>query len=141
VSDPPAGKVATVSEIGPVPLAFGQTAPPDAAQVQVNDTRPVGMGSSMCVPSAGPLPELTTVKLKVTFWPAVALTLAVGPLPAIMAAADVVTLAEPEVVPLTAPPGQLAPPEAVHVHEVKVRPGVATSEMDAVASWAVEGSP
>src|SRR6185369_2631836 len=47
---------------------------------------------------------------------------------------------EPEVVPLTTPPGQLAPPDAVHVHAVNVKPDCTASATAALASCAVTGA-
>ena len=54
----PAGKVASVSFKSPVPLAFGQTAPPLAAQVHVWLAIPIGVGSDTTVPAALTLPVL-----------------------------------------------------------------------------------
>src|SRR5438445_2491962 len=48
----PAGNVARVAFKSPLPLAFGHTAPPLAAQVQVWLAMPVGAGSATTVPAA-----------------------------------------------------------------------------------------
>src|SRR3569623_1193815 len=60
VTAPPGGNAAMVSYIAPLPLAFGQTAPPAAAQVQVELVRPNGIGSLTTVPFAPTLPVFVT---------------------------------------------------------------------------------
>ena len=55
-----AGNVASVWLIAPVPLAVGQTAPPDAVQVQLWLAIPVGSGSVTGVPFAGITPVFDT---------------------------------------------------------------------------------
>jgi ABC-type transport system involved in cytochrome c biogenesis permease subunit len=54
----PAGNVARVWFTSPLPEAFGHTAPPVAAQVQVWLAMPVGAGSDTIVPAALTLPVL-----------------------------------------------------------------------------------
>ena len=54
----PAGNVANVSFKSPLPEAFGHTAPPLAAQVQVWLAMPIGAGSVTVVPAALTLPVL-----------------------------------------------------------------------------------
>jgi len=54
----PAGNVASVWFTSPLPLAFGQTAPPLAAQVHVWLAMPVGAGSDTTEPAALTLPVL-----------------------------------------------------------------------------------
>ena len=54
----PAGNVASVWFTSPLPLAFGQTAPPLATQVHVWLAMPVGAGSDTTEPDALTLPVL-----------------------------------------------------------------------------------
>src|SRR5579883_1793960 len=66
-----AGNVASVSFKLPEPEAFGQAAPPVAAQVQVWLAMPVGIGSATTVPAALTLPALVATIVYVTVPPGV----------------------------------------------------------------------
>src|SRR3569623_528915 len=61
VKTPQTGNVAFVSVIAPLPLAFGQTAPPEPAQVHANAVNPIGNGSLLTETSAATLPTLLAV--------------------------------------------------------------------------------
>jgi hypothetical protein len=69
---PPAGNVAKVSFNAPVPLAFGQAAPPLAVQLQPWLAIPLGIGSATTVLAAFTVPVLLTTTVYTTVPPGVA---------------------------------------------------------------------
>jgi hypothetical protein len=93
-SIPPAGNVATVWLIAPLPDALGHTAPLEPAHVQANAVMPVGSGSPIVAPVGAPVPTLPTVTVYTTVPPRCSvLALAVLPMPSWIGSTGVVIAA------------------------------------------------